>query len=58
MLNFPQDNTILPCNCAGSDFIDKDLQPIVTGDLRITGKYKLRKLSTKDSKYRKTNHIQ
>ena len=31
---------------------------MVTGDLRITGKYKLRKLFTKGSKYMKTHDIQ
>ena len=54
---FYQDNTILPCNCAGSGLIDKDHRCVVTGDLRITGNNKLRKLSTKSPKYRETNYV-
>ena len=41
--DFIQDNTILPCNYAGSGFIDKDHRNIVTGDLRNVRNNKLRK---------------
>ena len=41
--DFIQDNTILPCNYAGSGFIDNDHRNIVTGDLRNVGNNKLRK---------------
>ena len=54
---FLQGNTILPCNCSGSRFIDKDHLNIVTGDLRIVGNNKLSTLFTKGPKYRETNHI-
>ena len=44
--SFLQDNTILPCYCAGSGFIDKDHPHTVIGDLRIVGNNILRKLFT------------
>ena len=40
---FLQDNTIFPCNCAGTSFIDRDHQHLVTVDLQIIGNNKLRK---------------
>ena len=54
---FLEDNTILPYNCACSDFIDKDHQHKMTGDLRIVGKNKLRKLFTMGPKYWATSNI-
>ena len=54
---FYQGNTILLCNRTGSGLIDKDHRCVVTGNLQIGGNNKLRKLSTKSSKYRETNHI-
>ena len=51
-----QDNTILPYNCAGSGFIEKDHRNIVTRDLQILGNNLLRKLFTKDTKYRESNN--
>ena len=55
---FFQGNDILPCNCAGSGFIEKDHQNTVNwGDLQVAGINKLQKLLTKWPKYRKTNNI-
>ena len=45
------------CNCAGSDFTDKDHMHVVTGDLRNVGNNKLKKLFTKGSRYRENNNI-
>ena len=45
------------CNCAGSDFTDKDHRHVVTGDLRNVGNNKLKKLFTKGSRYRENNNI-
>lgn len=52
-----QGNTILPCNSAGSGFIDSNHRNIVTLNLQIAGNLKLRKLFTKGTKYRETNYI-
>ena len=54
---FLRDNILLPCNCAASSFTDKDNRHRVIWDLRIAGNNKLRKLFTKDRKYRETNNI-
>ena len=54
---FLRDNTILPCNCAGSGFVDTDQRLIVTGDLRTVGNNKWRKLFIKGPKCRGTNNI-
>lgn len=54
---FLLEHTILPCNCAGFDFINRDHQHIVTGDFRFVGNKKRRKLFTKDPKYRETDRI-
>ena len=54
---FLQGNTILPCNSAGSGFIDSNHRNIVTLDLQIVGNKKLRNLFTKSTKYRETNYI-
>ena len=55
---FLQENTILPCKYPSSSFIDKDYRHIVTGDIRIVGNNKLKKLFAKCSKYRENNNIQ
>ena len=49
---FISDETILPCNCACSPFIDNDHGHIMTGDLRIVADNNLRKLLCKGPKYR------
>ena len=49
---FIQDNTILPCDCAGSPFVDPDHNHILTGDLNIVSDSKLRGLIAKGPKYR------
>ena len=54
---FLRDNILLPCNCAASSFTDKDNRHRVIGGLRIVGNKKLRKLFTKDRKYRENNNI-
>ena len=54
---FLPDNTILPCNCAGFDFIDKDHQHIVTGVFQFVRNNKRRKLFTKGPKYRESDRI-
>lgn len=54
---FLLEHTILPCNCADFDFINRDHQHIVTGDFRFVGNKKRRKLFTKDPKYRETDRI-
>ena len=41
---FLKDNTILHCNCAGLELIDKDHQHILTGNLNIIENNKLRGL--------------
>lgn len=54
---FPQDNSILQCNCEGFDFIGKVLQHIVTAALWIIKTNKLRKFFTKGPKHRQNNKI-
>ena len=49
---FLQDETILPCNCHQSPFIDTHHQHIITGNLRLVANNKLRKLFSKGPKYR------
>ena len=50
--SFINDETILPCECEGSPFIDKDHNHIITGNLKIIHNNKLRKLFSKGPKYR------
>ena len=54
---FLNDNTILPCNCAGSEFIDDYHQHILTGNLKIIKNDKLRLLFRKGPKFRETKPI-
>ena len=54
---FAQNNSILPCSCEDSDFIDKDHQNILTGDLLIIKNSKLRKLFAKGPKHMVKNTI-
>ena len=54
---FCQNNSILQYNYEGSDFIDKDPQLLVTGDFPIIKNDKLRKLATKEPKYKENNNI-
>ena len=54
---FINDNTILPCNCAQSEFKDKHHQHILTGNLQIIEHNKLRKLFHKGPKYRETKPL-
>ena len=49
---FMEDNTILPCNCGKSPFIDNHHNHVITGDLRIVPNNKLRKLFVKGPKHR------
>ena len=55
---FPQNNTNLPCNCAGSIFLDKDHQNIETGELPIVENNKSRKFFIKSTKKREANNLQ
>ena len=50
--SFLNDDSILPCECEGSPFIDKDHKHIITGNLKIIKNNKLRKLFCKGPKYR------
>jgi len=54
---FVNDNTILPCNCANSPFIDNHHKHILTGNLNIIENSKLRKLFSKGPKYREKKTI-
>ena len=47
----------LTCNCAGSFFLGKDHHCSLTGDLQTVRNSKLRKLFTKDPKYRENTNI-
>lgn len=49
---FLSDNSILPCNCDHSPFINADHGHIVSGDLNIVSNIKLRNLISKGPKYR------
>ena len=49
---FLKDESILPCECTGSHFIDSHHKHIVTGDLSIITNNKLRKLFSKGPNYR------
>ena len=49
---FVKDNSIVPCACQGSSFVDSHHNHVVSGDLRIVKKSKLRKLLTRGPKYR------
>ena len=51
------DISSLPCDCQGSQYIDKDHGHILTGDLRIIQNNKLRKILCKGPKYRENKHI-
>ena len=42
----------MPCNCEGFDYIDKDHQHVVAGDLWIIRNKKLKSLFTKGPKYK------
>ena len=53
---FLQDNSVLSYYCGASNFIDKDHQHIVTGNLRIKTNNKLKKLFTKIPNYREYNN--
>ena len=55
---FPQNNTNLPCNCAGSSFLDKDHRNIETGELPIVENNKSRKFFIKSTKKREANNLQ
>ena len=54
---FLQDSSIFPCSCEFCDYINKNYQHIITSDLRIMKNNKLRKLSTKNPKYRENKNI-
>ena len=54
---FLNDNSIYPCSCNNSPFVDKDHGHILTGDLRIVKNNKLRKLIIKGPKYRENKGI-
>lgn len=54
---FLQNNIVLPCSCERPDLINKDHQHIITGDLWIIKNIKLKKLFTKDTKFRENNKI-
>ena len=41
---FLNDSSTLPCDCAGSSFVDKDHKPNITAGLEITDDDNLRKL--------------
>ena len=47
-----KDNSIVPCACQGSSFVDSHHNHVVSGDLRIVKNSKLRKLLTRGPKYR------
>ena len=49
---FLRDETILPCNCANSPFIDNHHGHIITGDLKIVTDSKLRNLLSKGPNHR------
>ena len=54
---FLKDNTILPCNCAGSQYIDRHHHHILTGNLNIIENNKLRNLFQKGPKFRESKPI-
>ena len=54
---FLDDNSTLPCECSGSQFIDKDHNHVITGNLKIISNNKLRKLFSKGPKYRESKTI-
>jgi len=49
---FLRDETILPCNCANSPFIDSHHGHIITGDLKVVTDSKLRNLLSKGPSHR------
>ena len=49
---FLRDETILPCNCVNSPFVDDHHGHIITGDLRIVTDSKLRNLLSKGPNHR------
>ena len=49
---FLSDNTILPCECDHSPFINHDHGHIISGDLNIVSDVKLRDMIAKGTKYR------
>ena len=49
---FLADNSILPCDCASSSFVNHDHGHIMSGDLNIISDPKLRSLISKGPKYR------
>ena len=50
--SFLNDNTLFPCDCQNSPFINQDHQHIITGNLEIVSDIKLRKLISKGPNYR------
>ena len=46
-----------PCDCHNSEYIDKDHKHVLTGDLRIVGNSKLRKLLSKGPNFREPRSI-
>ena len=52
-----QDETILPCHCENSMFVDLEYCHRLTGDLRFVRNNKLRKLITKGPEYREPSTI-
>ena len=55
--SFLVDNTILPCECQQSPFINHDHNHIITGNLDIINDSKLRNLVTKGPKYREPSQF-
>ena len=49
---FLEDDSVLPCNCSNSPYIDPHHKHIITGNLSIVKNNKLRKLFTKGPKFR------
>ena len=54
---FLKDNSILPCNCAGSRFKDPHHQHILTGNLDIVENKKLKNLFHKGPKFRENKPV-
>ena len=50
--SFLADNTLLPCQCQNSPFLNSDHNHIITGDLNIISNHKLRGLFAKGPKFR------
>ena len=54
---FLRDETILPCDCLHSPYIDMNHEHILTGDLNIVDNINLRNLISKGPKYREPQHF-